>query len=68
MAKAAARPGLGKGKGGGKGGGKNQFQGTCNRCGRWGHRSTTCRVVMALQDAELAESINCMGEIMTVEK
>eukprot|EP00972_Heterocapsa_arctica_P099229 14641579-Heterocapsa_arctica.AAC.1 len=58
MAKVAARPGPGKGKAGGKGGGKNQFQGTCNHCGRWGHQSTTCRVVMALQDAELAESIN----------
>eukprot|EP00972_Heterocapsa_arctica_P026154 3852556-Heterocapsa_arctica.AAC.1 len=26
-----------------------QFNGICNRCGRWGHSSATCKVVMALE-------------------
>ena len=46
--------GSGKGKGGNKGGGKGKgqgaFAGYCNRCGRWGHRSATCRVVMGVFD------------------
>eukprot|EP00972_Heterocapsa_arctica_P033585 4942949-Heterocapsa_arctica.AAC.1 len=37
-----------KGKGKGKGTSK-QFNGICNRCGRWGHRAATCKVVVALE-------------------
>eukprot|EP00972_Heterocapsa_arctica_P003547 527002-Heterocapsa_arctica.AAC.1 len=54
-----------KGQGEGKGTGK-QFNGICNRCGQWGHRAATCKVVMALEAS--AQSVNCMGEIMSVEK
>eukprot|EP00972_Heterocapsa_arctica_P074822 11040913-Heterocapsa_arctica.AAC.1 len=54
-----------KGKGKGKGTSK-QFNGICNHCGRWGHRAATCKVVVALEGS--AESVNCMGEIMSVEK
>eukprot|EP00972_Heterocapsa_arctica_P007090 1035551-Heterocapsa_arctica.AAC.1 len=54
----------GKGKGKAKGAGKQY--GICNRCGRWGHRAPTCQVVMALEGS--AESVNCMAEIMSVEK
>eukprot|EP00972_Heterocapsa_arctica_P037752 5556697-Heterocapsa_arctica.AAC.1 len=39
-----------KGKGKGKGTSK-QFNGICNRCGRWGHRAATCKVVMAPEDS-----------------
>eukprot|EP00972_Heterocapsa_arctica_P070262 10378738-Heterocapsa_arctica.AAC.1 len=53
------------GKGKAKGAGK-QFNGICNRCGRSGHRATTCQVVMVLEGS--AELVNCMGEIMSVEK
>eukprot|EP00972_Heterocapsa_arctica_P021167 3116821-Heterocapsa_arctica.AAC.1 len=54
-----------KGKGKNKSAG-GQFNGICNRCGRWGHRLATCKVVMALEGS--AESVNCMREIMSVEK
>eukprot|EP00972_Heterocapsa_arctica_P066091 9750644-Heterocapsa_arctica.AAC.1 len=64
--KAAPMPTLAtKDKGKGKGKGK-QFEGICNGCGRWGHRAATCKVVMALEDN--AESVNCMAEILSVEK
>eukprot|EP00972_Heterocapsa_arctica_P023198 3415720-Heterocapsa_arctica.AAC.1 len=59
-AKAMPTPGPGKGNGKGKSKGK-QFEGICNKSGRWGHRAATCRVVMALEDN--AESVNCMAEI-----
>eukprot|EP00972_Heterocapsa_arctica_P107683 15861313-Heterocapsa_arctica.AAC.1 len=59
--KAPPTPGT-KGKGEGK---SKQFEGICNKCGRWGHRAATCRVVMALEDN--AESVNCIAEILSIE-
>eukprot|EP00972_Heterocapsa_arctica_P043196 6369931-Heterocapsa_arctica.AAC.1 len=64
-ARATTAPGPGKGKGKGKSKSK-QFDGLCNKCRRWGHRAATCRVVMALEDN--TESVNCMAEILSVEK
>ena len=53
---AAPRPsGNGKGKGGEKAAARAKGKGPspatyCNRCGQWGHRSVTCRVVMGVFD------------------
>eukprot|EP00972_Heterocapsa_arctica_P093163 13741651-Heterocapsa_arctica.AAC.1 len=47
-----AGSGKGKGKGKNRMGGKKEskFDGICNKCGRWGHRASDCRSVMAVED------------------
>eukprot|EP00972_Heterocapsa_arctica_P071225 10520775-Heterocapsa_arctica.AAC.1 len=61
----APRPGKGKGKGKGKSkSGTEKFDGLCNKCGRHGHRARDCRSVMALEDSQRPEIVNCMAEVI----
>eukprot|EP00972_Heterocapsa_arctica_P113540 16437636-Heterocapsa_arctica.AAC.1 len=50
---------------GGKKDGK--FDGICNKCGRWGHRASDCKYVMALED-DKQDYVSTMAEVFSVDK
>eukprot|EP00972_Heterocapsa_arctica_P106722 15718819-Heterocapsa_arctica.AAC.1 len=44
-----------------------KFEGICNKCGRWGHKAKECHSAMSLEDGDVAQSINTMAEILSVD-